>query len=64
MRVKKAPSDSTQTISEGSEVLAGVSELKPSLLGSAMYSLVGFDKMLATDCHWGDGTTDWLRDHG
>ena len=37
---EKAPSDSTQSLSGGAGDLAGISELKPSLLGSAMYSLI------------------------
>ncbi len=37
---ENAPSDSTQSLSGGAGNLAGISELKPSLLGSAMYSLV------------------------
>jgi len=36
---ENAPSDSTQTLSGDRGDLAGISELKPSLVGSAMYSL-------------------------
>ena len=37
---EKEPSDSTETLPGGAGDLAGISELKPSLLGSAMYSLI------------------------
>ena len=38
--VEESPLDSTETLSGDAGDLAGISELKPSLLGSAMYSLL------------------------
>ena len=49
MRVKKTRSDSTETLTGGAGDLAGISELKPSLLGSAMYSLAPFRRRIVLD---------------
>jgi len=47
--VEKEPSDSNEALPGGAEDLAGISELKPSLLGSAMYSMVPFRRRIVMD---------------
>jgi len=46
---EKEPSDSTETLPGGAGDLAGISELKPSLLGSAMYSLAPYRRRIVMD---------------
>jgi len=49
MRVKETRSDSTEALPGGAGDLAGISELKPSLLGSAIYSLVPFRRRIVME---------------